>query len=258
MSAPLAAPVALVTGGASGLGEAIVNRLATDGHRVVVADIAEQRAQQVAKNLVAAGCIVDAMTVDVTSEGEVAACVDAAMERHGRLDALVCSAAVETRASVVECDDDQWQRVLDVNVKGPFLAMKHGIPAIARSGGGSVVLLSSVLGAIGSPGYAAYCASKGALNNLGKQAAIEHAADNVRVNVVAPSATDTGLFARVASQTDDPDATMAMVARNTPMRRLGRADEVAGTVAFLCSPAAGFISGAIIPLDGGMAARRIV
>ena len=258
MSAQLAAPVALVTGGASGLGEAIVNRLANDGYRVVVADIDEQRGQQVAKNLVAAGSTVDPMTVEVTSEGEVAACVDAAIERHGQLDALVCSAAVETRAAVVDCGDAEWQRVLDVNVKGPFLAMKHGIPAIARGGGGSVVLLSSVLGAVGSPGYAAYCASKGALNNLGKQAAIEHAADNVRVNVVAPSATDTGLFARVASQTDDPDAMMAMVARNTPMRRLGRADEVAGTVAFLCSPAAGFISGAVIPLDGGMAARRIV
>jgi NAD(P)-dependent dehydrogenase (short-subunit alcohol dehydrogenase family) len=198
------------------------------------------------------------MTVDVTSEGEIAACVDAIVERHGRLDALVCSAAVETRASVVDCDDAAWQQVLDVNLKGPFLCMKHAIPAIARNGGGAVVLMGSVLGAIGSPGYAAYCASKGALNNLAKQAAIEHAPENVRVNVVAPSATDVGLFARVAARTDDPDATMAMVARNTPMQRLGTAAEVAATVAFLCSPEAGFISGAVIPLDGAMAARRIV
>jgi NAD(P)-dependent dehydrogenase (short-subunit alcohol dehydrogenase family) len=254
----MSAPVAIVTGGASGLGEAVSERLTATGYHVVVADIDEPRSQQVADNLVAAGRFCDAMTVDVTSEGEVAACVDAVGERHGRIDALVCSAAIETRSSVVDCDDDEWQRVLDVNVKGPFLCMKHAIPQIASSGGGAVVLMSSVLGVIGSPGYAAYCASKGAVNNLAKQAAIEHAADGVRVNVVAPSATDVGLFARVAARTDDPGAMIAMVARNTPMQRLGRAEEVAATVAFLCSPSAGFISGAIIPLDGAMAARRIV
>ncbi len=257
MSAKMATPVAVVAGGASGLGEAIVERLTADGYRVVVADVDEPHAQQVADKLVAAGRTCEAMTVDVTSEGEVAACFDAVVERHGRLDALVCSAAVETRASVVDCSDDEWQRVLDVNVKGPFLCMKHGIPQIARGGGGAVVLLGSVLGVIGSPGYAAYCASKGALNNLAKQAAIEHAAEDVRVNVVSPSATDVGLFARVAAETDDPDATMAMVARNTPMQRLGRAEEVAATVAFLCSAGAAYLSGAVIPLDGAMAARRI-
>ena len=250
--------VSLVTGGASGLGEAIVNRLASDGDHVIVADVDESGARLVVDNLVAAGLWADMVTVDVTSEGEVAAMIDGLMERHGRLDALVCSAAIETRSSVVDCADDDWQRVLDVNVKGPFLCMRHAIPAIARSGGGSVVLMGSVLGAIGSPGYAAYCASKGALNNLAKQAAIEHAPEGVRVNVVAPSATDVGLFARVAAQTDDPAATVAMVANNTPMQRLGTAQEVAATVSFLCSPGAGYISGTVIPVDGAMAARRIV
>jgi NAD(P)-dependent dehydrogenase (short-subunit alcohol dehydrogenase family) len=245
--------VAVVAGGASGLGAAIAVRLAGDGYCVVVADIDEPSAELVAGTFPAG----EAMTVDVTSEGEVAACFDAVVERHGRVDVLVCSAAVETRAPLTDCGDDDWQRVLDVNVKGPFLCMKHGIPAIARSGGGSVVLLGSVLGVIGSAGYAAYCASKGALNNLAKQAAIEHAHEGVRVNVVSPSATDTGLFARVAAQTEDPRATMSAVARHTPMQRLGTADEVAATVAFLCSPGAAYISGTVIPLDGGMAARRV-
>lgn len=250
--------VVLVTGGASGLGEAIVNRFASDGDLVVVADVDEPRGRQVVDNLVAARLRADLATVDVTSEGEVAAMFDSLLERHGRLDALVCSAAIETRSSVVDCTDEDWQRVLDVNVKGPFLCCKHGIPAIARSGGGSVVLLGSVLGAIGSPGYAAYCASKGALVNLAKQAAIEHAPEGVRVNVVSPSATDAGLFARVAARSDDPEGMMQMVARNTPMQRLGTAAEVAATVAFLCSHGAAFISGTVVPLDGGMAARRIV
>ena len=256
MSAKLAARVVMVTGGASGLGEAIVSRLAADGDRVVVADVDEPRAQQIADNLVAAGRLAEAATLDVTSEGEVAAMFDAVNERHGRLDALVCSAAIETRKSIVDCTDDEWQSVIDVNLKGPFLCMKHGIPMLARQGG-AVVLLGSVLGAMGSPGYPAYCASKGALVNLAKQAAIEHAPDGVRVNVVSPSATDTGLFARMAEASGDPERIKAMVTAGTPMGRLGRADEVSATVSFLCSPGAAFISGTVIPVDGAMAARRI-
>jgi NAD(P)-dependent dehydrogenase (short-subunit alcohol dehydrogenase family) len=248
--------VAIVTGGASGLGEAIASRFASDGDHVVVADIDETRARQVADNLRAASRRAEAMTVDVTSEGEVAAMVDDVVERHGRLDVLVCSAAVETRAAVADCSDDDWQRVINVNLKGPFLCMKHAIPAIARSGGGAVVLLGSVLGSIGSPGYAAYCASKGALVNLAKQAAIEHAPDAVRVNVVSPSACDTGLFAQMAARTPDPDAIKNMVATRTPMGRLGTAQEVCDTVAFLASPGAAYTTGTVIPLDGGMAARR--
>lgn len=257
MSARLASRVAVVTGGASGLGAAIAGRLASEGDRVVVADVDEQRAHEVARGVAGAGGHAEAAVVDVTSEGEVAAMFDAVAERHGRLDVLVCSAAVETRSSVVDCSDEVWQRVIDVNLKGPWLCMKHGIPLMASSGGGSVVLLGSVLGSIGARGYAAYCASKGALVNLAKQAAIEHATDGVRVNVVSPSATDTGLFARVAEQTGDPEGVRRMVARGTPMGRLGTAEEVTATVAFLCSPGAGYISGAVIPLDGAMAARRV-
>ncbi len=196
--------VALVTGGASGLGEAIASRLAADGCTVVIADIDELQVRQVADNITAAGRKAEAMTVDVTSEGEVAAMVDDIVERHSRLDVLVCSAAVETRSSVVECSDADWQHVIGVNLKGPFLCMKHGIPAIRNGGGGAVVLMGSILGAIGSPGYAAYCASKGALVNLAKQAAIEHAPDGVTVNVVSPSACDTGLFAQMASRAPTP------------------------------------------------------
>jgi NAD(P)-dependent dehydrogenase (short-subunit alcohol dehydrogenase family) len=248
--------VAMVTGGASGLGEAVVGRLARDGWVVVVADINEPATRHLADTLIAGGLRVEAMTLDVTSEAQVAAVVDATISRCGRLDALVCSAAIEARASIIDCTDDDWQRVLDVNLKGPFLCMKHAIPHLAAVGGGAVVLLGSVLGAIGTPGYPAYSASKGALNNLCKQAAIEHAADGVRVNVVSPSATDTGLFMEMASRAPNPDAVIEMVKRNSPMQRLGTGREVADTVAFLCSPGAAYTSGAVIPLDGALAARR--
>jgi NAD(P)-dependent dehydrogenase (short-subunit alcohol dehydrogenase family) len=252
----MATAVAVVAGGASGLGEAIVERLTADDYRVVVADVDEPRAQQVADNLVAAGRRCEAMTVDVTSEGEVAACFDAVVERHGRLDALVCSAAVETRASVVDCTDDEWQRVIDVNLKGPFLCMRAAIPAMAAAGGGSVVALGSTLGLIAAPGYPAYCASKGALVNLCKQAAIEHAPDGVRVNVLAPSAHEAGLFMKMTAQAPDPDALRRQIAAHVPMGRLGRVDDVCQAVLFLASDASSYISGAVIPLDGGLAARR--
>jgi NAD(P)-dependent dehydrogenase (short-subunit alcohol dehydrogenase family) len=253
--------VAVVSGGGSGLGEAIAMRLAREGHRVVVADIVEATSQRVAESIAAERAngerlVADPMTVDVRSEGEVAAMVDAVVERHGRLDVLVCSAAIETRSSVVDCSDDDWHRVLDVNLKGPFLCMKHAVPAMIRGGGGSVVLMGSVLGSIGAPGYAAYCASKGALVNLAKQAAIEHAPDGVRVNVVSPSATDTGLFMQVAAQAPDPDAIVHMVASRNPMGRLGTAAEVCDAVAFLASDRSTYISGTVLALDGAMAARR--
>jgi NAD(P)-dependent dehydrogenase (short-subunit alcohol dehydrogenase family) len=134
--------------------------------------------------------------------------------------------------------------------------MKNAMPHLVAAGGGAVVLLGSVLGAIGTRGYPAYSASKGALNNLCKQAAIEHAADGVRVNVVSPSATDTGLFMEMASRAPSPEAVIEMVTRNSPMQRLGTGREVADTVAFLCSPGAAYISGAVIPVDGALAARR--
>jgi NAD(P)-dependent dehydrogenase (short-subunit alcohol dehydrogenase family) len=245
-----------VTGGGAGLGAEIAVRLADEGHAVIVADIAEPRSQAVSERIGGAGGIADPMTVDVRSEGEVAAMVDAVVERHGRLDVLVCSAAIETRSSVVDCSDDDWQRVLDTNLKGPFLCMKHAIPAMTRNGSGSVVLMGSVLGSIGAPGYAAYCASKGALVNLAKQAAIEHAPDGVRVNVVSPSATDTGLFMEVAAQAPDPDAIIRMVASRNPMGRLGTAAEVCDAVAFLASDRSTYISGTVLALDGAMAARR--
>ncbi len=249
---------AIITGGGRGLGAAIAARLALDGMKVVVADIDEAFARATSDEIRAAGCTSEWETCDLTHEGEVAALVESVVERHGSLHHLVASAAIETRAKLADTTDDDWDRILDVNLKGPFLCMKHAIPQIAASGGGSVVLMGSVLGFIGQPSYSAYCASKGALANLMKQAAIEHGADGVRVHLVSPSATDTGLFMRMADSTGNPEVIIDMVTRNNPMRRLGTSDEIAATVAFLCSPGAAYLSGAVIPLDGGMSARRIV
>jgi NAD(P)-dependent dehydrogenase (short-subunit alcohol dehydrogenase family) len=252
----LVGKIAVVTGGGSGLGAAAARRLAAEGATAIVADIDEDEARRVAIGIADAGGDAEPTVVDVTHEGEVAALFEAIVEQHGRLDVLVCSAAVETRASVVDTTDAAWRHVLDVNLKGPFLCMKHGLGPMVSSGGGSVILLGSVLGAIGSPGYAAYCASKGALVNLAKQAAIEHAGDGVRVNVVSPSACETGLFLEMVSRAPDPESIKRMVAERTPMGRLGTEADVVEAIMFLASDESSYISGTTIPLDGGLAARR--
>lgn len=247
--------VAVVTGGASGLGELAAARLAAEGAHVVVADVDGEAAERVAGAITADGGEATPTATDVTRWDDVAEMV-AIAEALGPLRAMVLSAAVETRAGVVECSDDDWQRVVDVNLKGPFLCMKHGVPAMVAAGGGSIVALGSTLGQITQPKYAAYCASKFALTNLCKQVAVEHAPDGVRVNVVAPSATTAGLFMEMTAQADDPEAIRRMVAGSVPMRRLGAPDEVTEAVLFLLSDAAGYTSGAVFPVDGGLAARR--
>jgi NAD(P)-dependent dehydrogenase (short-subunit alcohol dehydrogenase family) len=245
--------VALIAGGASGLGREIAGRLHADGYQVVIADLDGEGAAAVANEL---GDGALAVTCDVTSAASVDSAV-AAATGLGPLRVLVLSAAIEVRADLTETSDDDWQSVLDVNLKGPWLCMRAGIPAMAATGGGSVIALGSTLGHIGSPGYAAYCASKGALVNLCKQAAIEHAPDQVRVNVISPSACESGLFLRVTDDAPDPAALRQRIGASVPMGRLGRAEDVCGAVAFLASDASSYLSGAVLPLDGGLAARRM-
>ena len=247
---------ALVTGGAAGLGEAIARRLAADGAAVAVADIDEPGAGRVAAAITEAGGRAVAATCDVTRTADVEAAVRAASEL-GPLRTLVLSAAIESRQSVIDCSDEDWQAVLDIDLKGPFLCMRAAIPVIAANGGGSVVAMGSTLGLIVAPGHPAYCAAKGALVNLCKQAAIEHAGDGVRVNVVAPSATDTGLFIRFSEMSPDPEAMRQRIAELNPMHRLGTAREVCDAVAFLASDASTYTSGCVIPIDGALAARRM-
>jgi NAD(P)-dependent dehydrogenase (short-subunit alcohol dehydrogenase family) len=248
--------VAIVTGGANGLGEAIAHRLAADGAAVVVADLDGAAAQRVAEAITTAAGHAVGVECDVTRSPDVNEAVRVATTL-GSLRTLVLSAAIESFQSVLDCSDEDWQHVLDVNLKGPFLCMRAAIPLIAANGGGSVIALGSTLGLIVAPGHPAYCASKGALVNLCKQAAIEHAPDQVRVNMVAPSATDTGLFIRFSEQAPDPDGLRRRIAETNPMGRLGTAREVCDAVTFLASDQSTYTSGCVIPIDGALAARRM-
>jgi NAD(P)-dependent dehydrogenase (short-subunit alcohol dehydrogenase family) len=248
--------VTVVTGGASGLGEAIAHRCAAEGATVVVADVDAAGAETVADAIVAAGQNAVAIRCDVTQRAQVDAMV-AEAARLGPISVLVLSAAIESMVPLAELGDDEWQHVLDVNLKGPFLCMRAAIPHMVERGGGSVIAMGSTLGLIVAPGYPVYCASKGALVNLCKQAAIEHAPDDVRINVLAPSATTTGLFMKHSERAPDPDRLRAQVAATMPMKRLGTAEDVCDAVMFLASDASAYLSGAVVPLDGGLAARRM-
>lgn len=243
----------LITGGASGLGEAIARRVAASGAHALIADIDEAGAQRVADEIRRAGGAATAQRCDVTRAADVERAVEAA-SALGPLRWVVLSAAIERRASLVDTSDADWQAVLDVNLKGPWLCMKHALPRMPK--GGAIVALGSTLGLIASPGYPAYIASKGALANLCKLAAADAAARGIRINLVAPGATDTGLFMRVAERAPDPGAVRAQVAASSPLRRLGRGEEVVETVMFLLGDAGAYISGAVVPVDGGHALRR--
>lgn len=255
MNGALEGRAALVTGGASGLGAAIARRLAGEGAAVCVMDIDAPGAQRVAAEINAAGGRAQPCVADVTVTADVERAVEMASV-EGNLRVAVLSAAVETRSSIVDCSDEEWQRILDVNLRGPFLCMRAAIPRMTQAGGGAIVAMGSVLGAIPAPQYPAYCASKAALVNLCKQAAIENASAGVRVNVVAPSACEAGLFLEVTAQAEDPQALREMIAANIPMGRLGTAEEVCDAVLFLVSDASSYTSGTVLPLDGGLAARR--
>ncbi len=241
----------VVTGGASGLGRAMVERFIEEGSRVVISDINDDG------EAVAADLKAKFVKTDVTNPASVEAAIAFAVAQFGRLDVLVNNAGVESlQAPMHECTNENWHRVIDVNLSGVFYGMKYGIAQLLRQGGGgNVVNTSSVAGLVGFQRIPPYTASKAGVSNLTREGAIEYGAHNIRVNAVAPTAVLTPLNQRLIDTAEDPKAFLEYLETLNPLRGMPLPEDVAAAVAFLASDDARFISGAILPVDGGYTCR---
>jgi NAD(P)-dependent dehydrogenase (short-subunit alcohol dehydrogenase family) len=250
----VAGKVAIVTGAASGIGRASAQLLAAEGARVVVADIADA-GQAVADGIVADGGEAVFVPTDVTSSEQVRALVDGTVERWGGLDVLVNNAALAIGGSAGEIEEADWQRVLDVNLSGVWRGMRSAIPHMLAHGGGSIVNVSSVQSLVGFVGWAGYAASKGGINALTQQAAVEYAPRGIRVNAIIPGTILTGMNEGILDEVDDPDALMAGWVAMHPVGRIGMPDEVAPAVVYLASDESAFVTGVLLRVDGGMVVK---
>lgn len=238
--------VAIVTGGAQGIGRAIAEKLAAGGARVVLADLDGVAAEAAAAEI---GGTATAVTADVTSPSAVRAMVDDVVERFGRIDVLVNNAGWDVASPFVDSDPDDWDRVIRINLYGVLHTSKAVLPVMIAQGSGAVVNLGSDAGRVGSSGEAVYSAAKGGVIAFTKAMARETARHGVRVNCVCPGPTDTALFASMGG--DDPKLRESLI-RAIPMRRLATPADIANAVAFYASGEAAFITGQTVSVSGGL------
>ncbi len=240
--------VALITGAASGMGASMARIFAGEGAKVVVADMLDAEGSAVVADIVKANGAAIFQHLDVSSEAEWRAAVDATLAAYGKLDILVNDAGLSGSAVEDLFDTAAWDRLMAVNARGAFLGMKFAIPVMKAAGGGSIVNISSISGVTGQHHiHVAYNASKGAVRTLTKVAAVQHGADNIRVNSIHP-----GLMPpmRSSGRTAQPEVRARML-RQVPMGRAGRPEEVAYAALFLASDEASYITGAELYVDGG-------
>jgi NAD(P)-dependent dehydrogenase (short-subunit alcohol dehydrogenase family) len=252
MTGELAGKAALVSGAAGGIGRAIACAFGEAAAAVACVDVDASGADETARLVIAAGGRAFARYCDVASEGETRAAATAAQEAFGRLDILVSGAAPNDRGgTVIETSLAEWERVIAVNLTGSFLLARAALPLMIAGGGGSIILVASQLGRVGSAGRAAYCATKGALIQLAKVMAIDHATQNIRVNALSPGAVETErLLRRYGSFT----AARELLGPRHLAGRLGRPEEIAAAAVFLASDAASFVTGSDFLIDGGYTA----
>ena len=251
MSTSLKGRVVLVTGAARGIGAATARLLGDRGAAVVATDVLDDEGEALASELTAAGHMVTYHHLDVADESAWATVIGQTLADHGRLDVLVNNAGIGTLADVEQETVEGWDRLTAINQRGVWLGMRAVVPEFRKVGGGSIINLSSIFGAVGGfGGSVAYHASKGAVRLMTKNAAIRYAKEAIRVNSVHPGFIDTPMVAQVKGTEIEQ-----LIINNTPMGRMGRSEEVAEVIAFLASDAASYMTGSEIYVDGGWTAQ---
>jgi NAD(P)-dependent dehydrogenase (short-subunit alcohol dehydrogenase family) len=244
--------VALISGGARGQGAEEARLMAKEGAKVVFGDILDEQGKQVEAEITEAGLDATYVHLDVTRESEWKSAVDTAVRKYGGLNILVNNAGILIRKSIEDTTEEEWDRIMAINVKGVFLGTKHAIPAMRASGGGSIVNISSTAGLVGSmDGSPSYTATKGAVRLFTKATAIQQAKDGIRCNSVHPGPIDTEMIRDTLS---DPDR-MAERMRRLPMGRVGTSADIAYGVLYLASDEASFVTGTELVIDGGTTAE---
>jgi len=257
--AQVSGKVAIVTGGASGIGEACAETLAREGASVLITDIDDTLGKGVVDRITKAGGKAHYLRHDVRDEAAWPGVVAEAEKRYGRLDIMVANAGIGIMSPIATMTLADWQRQQAINLDGVFLSIKHSIPAMKRAGGGSIVLMSSVAGLRGAPGLAAYSATKGGVRLLAKSVALEHAADNIRCNSVHPGIIATPIWEKIptgaeGNRRNAPIDPRERAAATVPLPRVGEAQDIANGVLFLCTDAGNYITGQELVIDGGMTA----
>ncbi|MBO3803017.1 MAG: SDR family oxidoreductase [Candidatus Brockarchaeota archaeon] len=243
--------VALITGGASGIGKATALLFAREGSAIVVVDLNEKDGQAVVKKITDDGGKALFVRCDVTKAADCQLAVQQAVAQFGRLDILFNNAGIIRRASVVDTSEEEWDRVMATNVKSVFLLSKCAIPIMAKAGGGVIINTASGWGIVGGRNAASYCASKGAVVLLTKAMALDHGEQNIRVNCICPGDTDTPMLRNEARQLGISEEQFLSESARRPLRRIGKPEEIAEAVLFLASDASSYVTGTALVVDGG-------